>query len=81
MSGTTTASGLQQVTNYVVYHEVGATTEITIYLQSGVGHSVRPLRLDEAQYMLDILRNEKPLFYDPAKRALRTSYEPPGEAE
>jgi hypothetical protein len=27
--------------------------------------------LDEAQYMLDILRNEKPLFYDPAKRALR----------
>jgi hypothetical protein len=40
MSGTTTASGFQQVTNYVVYHEVGATTEITIYLQSGVGHSV-----------------------------------------
>lgn len=76
-----TAAGMQPVTSYVVYHEVGGTTEIVIYVQSGIGYSHQKLSNEQAQHLLDILRNEKPLYYDPSKKALKTGYEPPGEAE
>jgi hypothetical protein len=38
---------------------------------------------DPAEYMalIDVLRNEKPIFYDPDQNCLFGSYEEPGEEE
>ncbi len=81
-AASTTGGGPELVTKYVVWHSIAnQSTEIVIYVQSNTGYSQQNLSYDQAAFLIDILRSEKPLWYNPSQRSLQTGYEPPGEAE
>lgn len=70
------------VTNYAVFHNIGAASDIVFYYQGGGADSVTGVPVAEAAYIVDILRNEKPMSYDAALKRLSTwTAEPVGEGE
>ena len=70
------------VTQYAVFHNIGSTSDIVFYYQGGGADSVTAIPFGEASYIIDLLRNEKPMSYDHALRRLSTwTPEPVGEAE
>jgi hypothetical protein len=70
------------VTHYAVFHNIGSTSDIAFYYQGGGVDSVSGIPFAEAQYIVDLLRNEKPMSYDHALKRLSTySLEPVGEEE
>jgi hypothetical protein len=70
------------VTNYAVFHNIGAASDIVFYYQGGGADSVSGIPFAEARYIVDLLRNEKPMSYDHALRRLSTwTAEPVGEEE
>jgi phage major head subunit gpT-like protein len=70
---------MKEITKYVVYHKVSGTTSITVYYASGEASEIKPLKLDEAAYLVDLLRNVKPVYYDDATGMLQTNYEDAGK--
>lgn len=72
----------KRVTHYAVFHNVGGTSEINVYYQGGGANTIRDIPIAEARYILDILRNEKPMDYDHSRRRLLSgALEPVGEGE
>lgn len=70
------------VTQYTVFHNIGAGSDIVFYYQGGGADSVGGVPFAEASYIINLLRNEKPMSYDAALRRLSTwSAEPVGEGE
>lgn len=70
------------VTQYAVFHNIGAGTDIAFYYQGGGADSVSAIPYAEAAFILNLLRNEKPMSYDHALRRLSTyTPEPVGEGE
>lgn len=70
------------VTHYAVFHDVGSTSEISLYYQGGGRDVVSGIPVAEAAYLVDLLRNERPIAYDAERRRLFTSAaEPVGESE
>jgi hypothetical protein len=70
------------VTNYAVFHNIGSTSDIVFYYQGGGADSVSGLPFAEAGYVVDLLRNEKPMSYDADRKRLSTwTPEPVGEEE
>lgn len=67
------------VTVYGVRHTIGGSTVIFLG-QEGKFYQYE-VPLDEARFLLDLLRNEKPIYINPLTRTLSTSTEPVGEAE
>jgi phage major head subunit gpT-like protein len=70
---------MKEISKYVVYHKVGSTTAITVYYVSGETSEIKPLSTDEATYLVDLLRNVKPLYYDDATGMIQTNYEDAGK--
>jgi phage major head subunit gpT-like protein len=70
---------MKEITKYVVYHKVGGTTAITVYYASGETNEIKPLSTDEATYLVDLLRNVKPVYYDDATGMIQTNYEDAGK--
>jgi hypothetical protein len=70
------------VSQYAVFHQVGGKTAVVLYYQQGEPDALRDLDLREAAFIVDLLRNEKPISFDPESRQLSThSPEPVGEGE
>jgi hypothetical protein len=70
------------VTHYAVSHDIGGATALVLYYQDGGADTVEGLGLEEAGWMIDLLRNEKPMAYDAEARRISTAaMEPVGEAE
>ena len=73
------SSGYQKVSVYGVRHTIGGKTSLFVgdagkYFQYDVS-------LEEARFLVDLLRNEKPIYLDPQRRIISTSTEPIGEGE
>ena len=70
------------VSDYAVFENVAGTRDIIVYYQGGGADTVTGIGAAEAGYIVDLLRNEKPLSYDAALRRLSTyTPEPVGEEE
>lgn len=70
------------VSDYCVYENVGGKRDLVLYYQGGGADKVGGISADETEYIVDLLRNEKPMSYDAALRRLSTwTAEPVGEAE
>ena len=70
------------VSDYAVFNNSPGTTSIVIYYERGGADVIRNLDEDEADYIVDILRHEKPVSYDATRKRLSTYYpEPVGEEE
>ena len=72
----------KRVTHYAVFHNIGGETTVAVYYQGGGAGSIRNLGIEEASYVIDLLRNEKPISYDHSRKRLSTlNAEPVGENE
>ncbi|MCB9569029.1 MAG: hypothetical protein H6710_17745 [Myxococcales bacterium] len=72
----------KRVSNYAVFHNIGAKSTIIMYYEGGGADSVGDLSIEEASYLVDLLRNESPITYDHALRRFSTQNpEPVGEGE
>ncbi len=72
----------KRVTHYAVFHNIGKTSSINIYYQGGGADTIKNLSIEEASYIIDLLRNEKPISYDHSRKRLSTLHaEPIGEGE
>ena len=70
------------VLQYAVFHNIGGTSGINFYYQEGGADSVSGLSVAEAGYIVDLLRNERPMSYDHSLKRLSTwNTEPVGEGE
>ena len=70
------------VSNYAVFENLGGTRDIVFYYQGGGADSVSSVSAAEADYIVDLLRNEKPISYDHALKRISTwSPEEVGGAE
>jgi len=70
------------VTQYAVFHNIGAASDVVFYYQGGGADSVLSIPYAEASYIVDLLRNEKPMSYDASLKRLSTyTPEPVGEGE
>jgi hypothetical protein len=70
------------VTHYAVFHNIGENSDIIFYYQDGTSDSIRGIPVAEAAYIVDLLRNEKPMSYDHGRKRLSTlTPEPVGESE
>src|ERR1700690_3202273 len=52
------------VTQYAVFHNIGAASEVVFYYQGGGADTAAGVPVAEAAYIVDLLRNEKPISYD-----------------
>jgi len=70
------------VTHYAVFHNIGGASDIVFYYQGGGSDNVTGVPFSEAAYIVNLLRNEKPMSYDAALKRLSTwTTEPVGEGE
>ncbi len=70
------------VTHYAVFHNLGSNTTIGVYYDGGGADYIRNLSIEQASFMIDLLRNEKPIAYDSNTKRLSTfQKEPVGENE
>ena len=70
------------VTHYAVFHNIGANSDVVFYYQGGGADSVSGIPFAEAGFIVDLLRNEKPMSYDHSRKRLSTwNMEPVGEEE
>lgn len=70
------------VTQYAVFHNIGSTSDVVFYYQGGGADSVSGVPYAEASFIVDLLRNEKPMSYDAVLKRLSTyTPEPVGENE
>lgn len=70
------------VGSYAAFENLGGTRDIVFYYQDGGADSVSNVSAAEADYIVDLLRNEKPMSYDHALKRLSTwNPEAVGEAE
>lgn len=70
------------VNQYAVFENLGGTRDIVFYYADGGADSVAGVGAAEAGFIVDLLRNEKPMSYDADLRRLSTwTAEPVGESE
>jgi hypothetical protein len=69
------------IKGYHVRHSIGQQSLIVLTYDGGEAVSLPAVSATEAHHLVDLLRNEKPIWYDAAKRELITSVEPVGEGE
>ena len=70
------------ITHYTIVHRVKGTTTIQLRMTDGTAASLTGLSIAEAGYIIDILRNEKPLNWIPAQQLISSgAIEPVGEGE
>ena len=72
----------KQVANYALFKNANGTTDIAVYYTLGGSDSILGISTAEANYITDLLRNEKPMDYDSViKRFMSGAMEPVGEGE
>ncbi len=72
----------KRITHYAIFHTVGSSTDMTLYYNDGKREVLSQLSIEEATYIIDLLRNEKPWDYDVESHMLMSAdLEPIGEEE
>lgn len=72
----------KRLTHYAIFHSVGGASDLVVYYEAGGADVINTLPIAEAGYIIDILRNEKPMDYDAVtKRFMSGEAEPVGEGE
>ncbi|MFQ5925461.1 MAG: hypothetical protein ACE5IE_05640 [Dehalococcoidia bacterium] len=72
----------KRVSHYALFQNVGDALAINVYYQGGGADTVDGLSVEEADYLVDLLRHEKPVDYDHSRRRfLSGAPEPVGEVE
>lgn len=70
------------VSAYAIFENVGGTRDLVLHYEGGGSDSVTAVDAAEAEYLVGLLRNEKPVSYDAERRRLWTTEpEPIGEEE
>ncbi len=70
------------VSSYAVFENLGGTRDVVFYYEGGGADSLSGMAAAEADYIVDLLRNQKPISYDHALRRLSTyTPQPVGERE
>ena len=71
-----------EVTSYVVHWDVDDHRgNIQLNLANNQGWAIGGQTPEEMYMLVDLLRNEKPIYFDTLKRSLHLSFEPVGENE
>ena len=60
----------KQVTHYAVFYNIGETASVNVYYQGGGANTITNLSIEEASFLIDLLRNEKPIGYDHNRKRL-----------
>ena len=71
----------KRVEYYQIVHRSNGKTSITLKFADDTGHDYMDLGPAEALLMIDMLRNEKPVFWHADNNYLYTKMEPVGEHE
>lgn len=70
------------VSSYAVFENIGGSRDIVFYYETGGSDSVSGIAAAEADYIVGLLRNEKPVSYDHILKRISTfGQEPAGESE
>jgi len=70
------------ITGYSVVHPAKGQTSIDLKMSDGTSGSVTGLTVEEASYIIDLLRNEKPVNFNKSTKTFSFgTWEPVGEAE
>lgn len=73
---------MQEVTNYTFFWRTEDNCGVFhLALADGTGGTLEPDSPAEAMLLLDVLRNEKPVYYKEEHKILMTGMEPVGEGE
>lgn len=70
-----------KIKNYSIVHSIGGYSAIILYLENGEKLTFDSIPISEARYLVDILRNEKPVWWDNVKKYIISYMEPVGEGE
>jgi hypothetical protein len=71
-----------EVKSYVIFWDIdGHFGNIQLNLSNNQGFAIGGQTPEEMHMLVDILRNEKPLYFDTTSKLLSTSFEPAGEGE
>jgi hypothetical protein len=75
----------KRVKSYSVFHfnkgSNAGTSTIIVYPEGEPGYHYYYLKPDRAHHIVDLLRNEDPLWFESASEQLKTGVEPVGERE
>jgi hypothetical protein len=71
----------KKVVKYVIQHIVKAKTRLVLHHPSGQPSIIEDLSVNEASMIIDMLRNEQPVYYNPQNRLINTTEEWTGEGE
>ncbi|MEM7132595.1 MAG: hypothetical protein AAF702_40200 [Chloroflexota bacterium] len=73
---------MKEVIHYSFFWRTEDNTGVfQLALADGTGGSLEPDSPQEAMLLLDVLRNEKPIYYEAEHQLLMTGLEPVGEGE
>ncbi len=71
-----------EIKSYVVFWDIdGHFGNIQLNLANNQGYAIGGQTPEEMHMLVDILRHEKPLYFDTVAKRLSTSFEPVGESE
>ena len=71
----------KEIVEYSVIHKLDGSTQINLFFEDGVRHSLSNLDPARALLLVDLLRNEKPMFWSKGPNIIWTGREPVGEGE
>lgn len=69
------------VKDYAVFRNIGGGVDIAVYYSAGGADSILNTPQQEADFIIDLLRNEKPVDYDAEHKRFSTGFETVGQGE
>jgi hypothetical protein len=71
-----------EITAYSVYwHQDTKAGDVRVNLVDDTSHTLTGLSADEVHMLVDLLRNEKPVYYSVERQVVFVAWEPVGEGE
>jgi hypothetical protein len=71
-----------EISAYSVYwHATERSGDVRVNLIDDSSFTLGGLTADEVRMLVDLLRNEKPVYFDPERRTVFVAWEPVGEGE
>lgn len=71
-----------EITAYSVYwHAATKTGDVRVNLVDDTSHTLTDMSAPEVNMLVDLLRNEKPVYYSVERQVVFVAWEPVGEGE
>jgi len=71
-----------EITAYSVYwHAATKTGDVRVNLVDDTSHTLTDMSAEEIHMLVDLLRNEKPVYYSVERQVVFVAWEPVGEGE